>query len=139
LDEPIDVSPTAQHKLSATIGVAFAAGPTDRVEILMARADTAMYAAKQQGRGRIQLHTPTPAHLEEAPPASGDTKLDGVVERLAVVEGELAEGWAGSLLEADERITQRWRSACHYADRAIAALRGTDPAGERPRTDEKDT
>jgi diguanylate cyclase (GGDEF)-like protein len=138
LNEPIDVSPTARHQLSATIGVAFAAGPHDRVETLMARADMAMYAAKQQGTGQIQLHTQTPARLEEPPPpALENQKLDGIVERLAVVEGDLAGGWAESLLEADERVTHRWRSACHYTDRAIAALRGTDQAGEGPRTDAK--
>ena len=139
LDEPIPVSPTAEHQLSATIGVAFAAGPSDRVVDLLARADMAMYAAKQQGRGRIQIHSPTPVSLAVAPGTPRDEQFDVVAERLATVEGDLAEGWANSLLEQDAEITQRWRSACHYADLAIAAVRGGKPAGEATRTTEKNT
>jgi diguanylate cyclase (GGDEF)-like protein len=138
LDQPIGVSPTAEHQLSATIGVAFAAGPKEKVEDLLARADTAMYAAKQQGRGRIQVHAPTPVGFELAPAVAETDAFDSVAERLAVVEGDLAEGWADSLLQHDAEITQRWRSACHYADLAIAALRGRKPADRASPTTDQD-
>lgn len=43
--------------VSASIGVA-AAGPGDNAEMILARADQAMYRAKQLGRGRVELYDP---------------------------------------------------------------------------------
>ncbi|MGH2711524.1 MAG: diguanylate cyclase domain-containing protein [Actinomycetota bacterium] len=141
LDKPIEVSPTAEHQLSATIGVAFAAGPNEEVGALLARADMAMYAAKQQGRGRVQVHAPTVPNNGFPPLGHDRDRLDDVAERLAMVEGDLAEGWATSLTQSDAQRTQRWRSACHYADLALAALRGRKPpdslGGEESRAGDK--
>jgi diguanylate cyclase (GGDEF)-like protein len=123
LEEPVEISPTADLQLSATIGIAFAAGPREDVAALLTRADLAMYAGKQQGPGRIQLHDPMPLGFQ-APRTSADSdKLNAVAERLSLLEGELAEGWADSLMRRDARRTQRWRSACHYVGRALGALR----------------
>jgi diguanylate cyclase (GGDEF)-like protein len=123
LEEPVEISPTAELQLSATIGVAFASGPREDVAALLTRADLAMYAGKQQGPGRIQLHDPMPLGFQ-APRASSDSdQLNAVAERLSILESELAEGWADSLMRRDARRIQRWRSACHYVGRALASLR----------------
>ena len=51
--------------ISASIGVA-AAGPLDGVDQLLARADSALYAAKQRGRDRVEVVLPQPEHVGPA-------------------------------------------------------------------------
>jgi diguanylate cyclase (GGDEF)-like protein len=124
LDEPIDVSPSTELRLSATIGVAFAEGPHEEVAALLARADMAMYTAKQQGRGLVHFPSPTALSVKLTPVRARRDHLDDVAQKLADVESELAEGWAGSLLQQDPEATEMWRSACHYASLALEGLRG---------------
>lgn len=56
-DEPIAV---AGHSLSITLSIGVAhAGPDDQPAALLRRADTAMYEAKERGRGRIEVFDET--------------------------------------------------------------------------------
>ena len=128
MKEPIGLSPTADHELSATIGVAFAAAATDNVETLLSRADMAMYAGKRKGRGQIQVHAPEPTALGvEAKQPQLDDGTDALAERLAVVEADLAKRWADAVQRHDVPLAERWRSACHYAHQTLVALRHGEP------------
>ncbi|GAB2586596.1 hypothetical protein Aab01nite_51370 [Paractinoplanes abujensis] len=64
--------------VAASIGVAFREDGADTVEDLLARADTAMYAAKRAGRGRYQVYTP-----------ELDTRARDAELRHAVADGQL--------------------------------------------------
>ena len=56
-DEPIAV---AGHSLSITLSIGVAhAGPDDQPAALLRRADTAMYEAKERGRGRVEVFDET--------------------------------------------------------------------------------
>jgi diguanylate cyclase (GGDEF)-like protein/PAS domain S-box-containing protein len=64
--QPIDIGNGHYARVSASIGIAFAATPDDTLSTVMCRADGAMYAAKQAGRGRARMapstadiHAPT--------------------------------------------------------------------------------
>lgn len=50
-----DASRVEEHLGSASLGIHVFCPPTDRVEVLLEKADAAMYAAKQQGPGRVGL------------------------------------------------------------------------------------
>ena len=56
-DEPIAV---AGHSLAVTLSIGVAhAGPNDQPAALLRRADTAMYEAKERGRGRVEVFDET--------------------------------------------------------------------------------
>jgi diguanylate cyclase (GGDEF)-like protein len=50
-----------EGRVAASIGVAIGRGPDDTPDDLLRRADTAMYAAKEAGKGRWHLAEPEPA------------------------------------------------------------------------------
>lgn len=65
LEIPLDLQGTTV-RISASIGIAMSAGQEDSPAALLRRADTAMYASKQTGRGR--------ARLAEEPPQAPQTR-----------------------------------------------------------------
>jgi diguanylate cyclase (GGDEF)-like protein/PAS domain S-box-containing protein len=58
LKRPINLDNGAQAQIGGSIGIAFVEGEDDTPAALMRRADDAMYAAKQAGRGRLHLARP---------------------------------------------------------------------------------
>ena len=54
IQRPIDIGGDHVH-IGASIGIAFACREGDSPEALARRADSAMYAAKRSGRGRVCL------------------------------------------------------------------------------------
>jgi len=50
--------PDAQAAVGVSIGVAHTAGATESRDVLLARADAAMYEAKRAGKGRVELFGP---------------------------------------------------------------------------------
>lgn len=70
-------------ELSVSMGVALSSPDADSAEILMQRADTAMYAAKRAGRGRVEVFS---THMGE-----------GLSERLQM-QGELVDAIAADEL-----------------------------------------
>jgi diguanylate cyclase (GGDEF)-like protein/PAS domain S-box-containing protein len=63
---PIPIGGGRRAEIGASIGIAFAGWPGESAASLLRRADTAMYAAKQAGRGRVCLAR----HPDDDPPAT---------------------------------------------------------------------
>jgi two-component system cell cycle response regulator len=51
--EPFQVPVGASLRITASVGVATLCSQTETVEALLERADTALYAAKREGRNRV--------------------------------------------------------------------------------------
>ena len=64
LDAPLDLQGTA-IRVGASIGIAVSAGNEDSPAALLRRADAAMYASKQAGRGRARLAEESAEQAEE--------------------------------------------------------------------------
>jgi diguanylate cyclase (GGDEF)-like protein/PAS domain S-box-containing protein len=55
ISRPIEIGGGHYAHVGASIGIAFASGPTDSPDALLRRADAAMYSAKKGGRGQVRL------------------------------------------------------------------------------------
>jgi diguanylate cyclase (GGDEF)-like protein len=55
VSEPVSLGAGRRAQIGASIGIAFAEWPGESAASLLRRADAAMYAAKQSGRGRACL------------------------------------------------------------------------------------
>jgi diguanylate cyclase (GGDEF)-like protein len=55
VNQPIDIGQPERARVGASVGVALARDSRETPEALLRRADAAMYAAKQSGRGRAQV------------------------------------------------------------------------------------
>ena len=58
ISEPIDLDECTQVRISASIGIAFPSGPHENADSIWHRADEALYAAKEAGRGRACVARP---------------------------------------------------------------------------------
>ncbi len=82
LSQPIDLASGAEIVAGASIGVAIG-GPGDTADHVMRDADTAMYAAKSAGGGRVHIFTP---ELRDAVVRTHELEVD---LRAAVRDGDL--------------------------------------------------
>jgi len=55
INQPIDLGSGNFAHVSASIGIAMPTGPGDTAEVVLRRADSAMYAAKEQGRSQARI------------------------------------------------------------------------------------
>jgi diguanylate cyclase (GGDEF)-like protein len=121
LEKPIRVEQT-MVSLNASVGVVFAARHTTDAADLINQADRAMYRAKLQGTGTI--------HVDTAPSVSRDVPSDGTsreatrraLDRLARMEGDLAQEWAIAITALDDEATVHWRAAARHIGEAISEL-----------------
>ena len=63
ISQPIDIGAGLKSHIGASIGIAFAGPGTESPAGLLRRADGAMYAAKQAGRGHACVAAPPSSHL----------------------------------------------------------------------------
>jgi diguanylate cyclase (GGDEF)-like protein len=133
-----------------SIGVAFAGTADDTAELLLGRADQAMYRAKQLGRGRYAVFGSRPgspsaasdsfgANIETAPATDGQgedwypwwrQRRDGIMGHICNAVLLLLDGRSGS----DAVPSQGWLDPTVFElDAALAGLRTVDRvARERP-------
>jgi diguanylate cyclase (GGDEF)-like protein len=55
INQPIDLGSGNFAHVSASIGIAMPTGPGDTAEVVLRRADSAMYVAKEQGRSQARI------------------------------------------------------------------------------------